>query len=410
MLALALAGAIAAVSLGTAGLVPGVDGTQPAGPIPDQAPAGPIFAVVGGLLIDGTGADPLPDTAIIIEGGRVMAAGPRRETRIPPGAVAIDATGLTVLPGLVDMHVHLVDGVDLSDFLRYGVTSVRHMGATTIARIRSIKEGVESGRIPGPRIFHCGRFVVSQPPLDPAVLPEGELEQYSVMHSPADAGPVVRELKEAGADFVKIKAHMTPDSLRALCEAAAQEGLPVSFDSDGGSSYGIMEALDGGARGVEHLSGINFEVVAEREKALRKMLEVKAFAVPTFAVLGRIYGDVRLSARREFIRKFALRGGVVVAGSDTPTQGTPAGASLHEELRYLTEAGLTPLEAIVAATGAAGRALGYQGKVGTIEVGSWADLLIVRGAPHEDISATLQIERVLKGGVQVYPPPPNGER
>ncbi len=410
MLALALAGAVAAISLGTGGPVPAVDRAQPADPIPDQAPAGPIFAVVGGLLIDGTGAEPLPDTAIIIEAGRVMAAGPRREIRIPPGAVAIDATGLTVLPGLVDMHVHLLDGVDLADFLRYGVTSVRHMGATTIERIRGLKSSVESGKIPGPRIFHCGRFVVSQPPLDPAVLPEGELEHYSVMRSPADAGPVVRRLKEAGADFVKIKAHMTPDCLRALCEAASEAGLPVSFDSDGGSSYGIMEALDGGARGVEHLSGINFEVAAERERALMRMLESKAFAVPTFAVLGRIYGDVRLSARREFIRKFALRGGVVVTGSDAPTQGTPAGASLHEELRYLIEAGLTPLEAIVAATGAAGRALGYQGKVGTIEAGSWGDLVIVRGAPHEDIRDTLQIERVLKGGLQVYPPFPNGER
>jgi imidazolonepropionase-like amidohydrolase len=230
------------------------------------------------------------------------------------------------------------------------------------------------------------------------------------MRAPADAGHVVRELKEAGADFVKVKSHMMPDSLRALCQAAAEADLPVSFDSDGGSSYAIMDALDGGARGVEHLSGINFEVVAEREKALRKMLEVRAFAVPTFAVLGRTYGNSRLSARREFIRKFARRGGIVVAGSDTPTQGTPAGASLHEELQYLTEAGLTPLEAIVAATGAAGRALGYQGRVGTIEAGAWADLLIVRGAPHENISATLQIERVLKGGLQVYPPPPEEGR
>ncbi len=380
-------------------------GTEPQEAIPEQKRAGPIFAVVGGLLIDGTGAEPIPDTAIIIEGGRVMAAGPRRETRIPPGAVAIDATGLTVLPGLIDMHTHLAEGADLGAYLRYGVTSVRHMGATTIEEIRRTKAAVESGRIPGPRIFHCGSYVVSQPPLKPEALPKGELEHFSVMRSPADAGPIVARLKEAGADLVKVKAHMTPESLRALCAAAAVAGLPVSFDSDGGSSYGIMEALDSGARGVEHLSGIDFESASATEAALRRMLEVRAFADPTFAVLGRIYGNSRLSARREFIRKYARRGGIVVAGTDAPTHGTPPGASLHEELKYLTEAGLTPLEAIVAATGAAGRALGYQGIVGTIEAGSFADIVIVRGAPHEDIGATLAIERVFKGGVQVHPPP-----
>lgn len=368
-------------------------------------PPSRILAVVGGLLIDGTGAAPVPDSVVIIDGDRIVASGPRHQVRIPPGAVAVDATDLTVLPGLIDMHTHLIPGVDVGTFLRYGITSVRHMGDTTLEWIENLKAEVESGRRAGPRIFHCGRFVVSEPPLNRAIYPEGVLKRYEIMHGPGDARKVIEELKKAGSDLVKVKAHMTPECLAALCKAAAEAGLPVSFDSSGGNSYDAMDALEAGAKGVEHLSGIDFDKPGEPERVMNKMLEVGAFADPTFAVLTRTFGEARLEARREFIRRFNQRGGLVVAGTDTPTQGTPVGASLHEELLHLTESGLTPMEAISAATGGAARALGYQGLVGTIEAGAYADLLIVRGSPQIVIQDTRNIQRVFKGGVQVWARP-----
>jgi imidazolonepropionase-like amidohydrolase len=371
---------------------------------PAQVPNGEILAVVGGLLIDGTGAEPVPDSAVIIEAGRVMAAGPRRQVRIPPGSVPVDATGLTVLPGLVDMHTHLVDGVDLGEFLRFGVTSVRHMGDTTLEWIRDLKKSVDEGRRPGPRIFHCGRFVVSQPPLDPARFPDGGLDRYAIMREAGDAERVIEELVDAGADLVKIKAHMNRQFLSALCAAAGEAGLTVSVDNSGGrDAYSVMDALEAGARGMEHLSGVPFDDEETAQEIQDKMLDVRAFAVPTFALLARTVGEGRLAKRREFVRQFASRGGMVVTGTDTPAGGTPVGRSIHEELMYLTEAGLTPLQALVAATGAAGRALGYQGLVGTIETGSYADLVIVRGTPHQLILDSRRIDRVFKNGVQVYP-------
>lgn len=367
-----------------------------------RAEVDPPLAVVGGLLIDGTGAEPIPDSAIIIQGDRIMAAGPRRETRIPPGAVAVDATDLTVMPGLIDMHTHLVEGVRLKDFLRHGVTSVRHMGDTTLPYIVDLKAAVESGRLEGPRIFHSGRFVVSRPPLDSTSLSPEMIQRYSVIEKASDIPAVVKELKDAGADLVKVKAQMDRTFLEDLCREAGKHGLTVSFDAMGDRSYDAMDALEAGALGVEHLSGIDFQSPEAAEKVLRKMLETGAYAVPTFSVLERTFSEARISRHRRFIGSFYRRGGTVLAGSDAPARGTPAGSSLHEEIRHLVEAGLSPADALRAATGNAGRILGYQGWVGTIETGAAADLIILRGNPLEHIQDTRRIERVFKGGVQVW--------
>lgn len=387
--------------------LPGPGSDPPAsssGQAASEATRGSVLAVVGGLLVDGTGAEPIPDSAIIIEDGRIMAAGPRRETRIPPGAAAVDATDRTVIPGLIDMHVHLVPALDPGEFLRYGVTSVRHMGNTTIEWIAELKDAVDSGRVRGPRIFHAGRFVVSQPPLDPSNFPDGEIDHYSVIHDKSEIPAIIDELVRAGAELVKVKAHMDPALLPDLCAAAQKAGLPVAFDALGGSSFNALDALRAGAVGVEHLGGIDFASPHETEMALRKMLQTGAYAVPTFAVLERTFSDGRLETSREFVRSFHRRGGTVLAGSDAPSRGTPPGESLHEELGYLVAAGLTPRDALRAASGAAGRALGYQGRIGTIETGAWADLVILRGMPLERIAESRLIEKVFKGGVQAWPP------
>lgn len=389
---------------------------RPTGPAPEGAPGGApeadarILAVVGGTLLDGTGAPPVPDSAVVIEGGRIRGAGPRRQIRIPKGAVPVDATDLFVIPGLVDMHVHLIPGTDLSEFLRHGVTSVRHLGDTTLAHITSLKSRVEAGEEAGPRIFHCGLFVVSRPPLRPEAYPPADLERFLIMESPRDAAGVVARLLDAGADVVKVKTEMSPECLRALGAAAAEAGLPVSADNgDESGHYSALDALDAGARGIEHLSGILFEDPAATGAALERMLAAGAFAVPTFVTLDRTFSDRRVAAREAFVRKFAEAGGLVVAGSDSPSRGLPPGRSLHMEMSRLVSVGLTPMQALQAATGAAGRALGYQGLVGTIEAGAHADLVIVRSNPAQDIGAASEVVRVIKGGREVHPSGGPGE-
>jgi enamidase len=371
-------------------------------PAPDREES--LLAVVGGTLIDGTGADPIPDSAIIIEGDRIRAAGPRRQIRIPPGAVAVDATDLTVIPGLIDMHVHLMPEMDLRLFLDHGVTSVRHLGNAPLDEIVGLKSRIEEGRAQGPRIFHCGLFVVSEPPLKPDAYPPGDLDLFLIMHAPSEAEEVVRKIVEAGGDVVKVKTEMSRECLGALCAAAAAAGLPVAFDNGGEhGSYDALDALEAGARSVEHLSGIPFDEPGTVEKALKKMIDVRAVADPTFVVLDRTYGTQRVLAREAFIRRFAAAGGSVIAGTDVPTRGLVPGVSLHQELERLVSAGLTPAQAMQAATGAAGRALGYQGLVGTIEAGAYADLLVVAGDPLKEIRNADRILRIFKGGIEYFP-------
>jgi enamidase len=401
--------ALAALAVATA--LAGPAAGEGAAPVPGQAAIAPeigaaarapaLLAVVGGTLIDGTGADPIADSAVIIEGDRIRAAGPRRQIRIPPGAVAVDATDLTVIPGLIDMHVHLMPEMDPRLFLDHGVTSVRHLGNAPLDEIVGLKSRIEEGRAQGPRIFHCGLFVVSEPPLKPEAYPPGDLDLFLIMHAPSEAEEVVRKIVEAGGDVVKVKTEMSPGCLRALWAAA---GLPVAFDNGGEhGSYDALDALEAGARSVEHLSGIPFDEPDTVEKALRKMIDVRAVADPTFVVLDRTYGTQRVLAREAFIRRFAAAGGSVVAGTDVPTRGLVPGVSLHQELERLVSAGLTPAQALQAATGAAGRALGYQGIVGTIEAGAYADLLVVAGDPLKQIRNADRILRIFKGGIEYFP-------
>lgn len=394
-------------------LVAAAAAPSPAGPrAAQESPAPPVaalkkpalLAVVGGTLIDGTGAEAIPDSAVIIEGDRIRAAGPRRQVRIPPGAVPVDATDLIVIPGLIDMHVHLTPGMDLAVFLEHGITSIRHLGDAPLGEVVDLKRRIDSGKAEGPRIFHCGLFVVSEPPLKPDAYSPGILDHFLILHSPLEAKDVVRRLVEAGADVVKVKTEMSPEGLRALCAAAAEAGLPVTFDNGGEhGSYDALTALEAGARGVEHLSGIPFDDPAAVEKVLKLMVGVGAYADPTFVILDRTYGVQRVAAREEFVRRFAAAGGTVVAGTDVPTRGLTPGVSLHQELERLVAAGLTARLALQAATGNAGRALGYQGIVGTIEAGAYADLLIVAGDPQKEIRNADRILRIFKGGVEYLP-------
>lgn len=361
------------------------------------------LAVVGATLIDGTGAPPVPDAAIIIQGDRVRAAGPRRQIRIPPGSVPLDATGFTVIPGLVDMHTHLVPEVRLDSFLENGVTSVRHMGDTTLDWITGLKNRVDSGEIAGPRIFHCGVFLVSIPPFHPDAFTPEALRHFAVLRDPADAASAVAHLAGAGADMIKVKSEISREAFAALGRAAAKENLPISFDAGWEiGTYDAMTALAAGAKGVEHLSGIDFEDRDQVESVFLEMLKVHAFADPTLSVVDKVYGEPQAEARAAFAARFAEAGGMVVAGTDAPSHDLGPGVSLHGELEKLVAAGLSARAALGAATGVAGRALGRPGLIGTLEAGSYADFVILGGNPYDQIQATRRILAVYKGGKRVY--------
>ncbi len=408
-------------------------------------------AIIGARIIDGSGGDPIENGALLIEGERIAAVGRRDQVRIPRGATVIEADGATVLPSLIDCHVHLAGqwGYDLlrglltppSLALLYavpncratlegGITTVRDAGGTPAG----VKMAVERGLFPGPRMQVAVTVLSQTGGHGDGVMPSG-----IDMHSPAGAhtadvpdGVVdgedamrqrVRELLRAGADWIKLctsggvlssadsprSAQFTVEEIGvAVYEAAAQDKRAMAHAQ---SLQGIKNALKAGIASIEH--GIWLD-----DEAIQMMLDRDAYLVPTLkapedVVLAAeahpgmmpdyavekaraVMADHRVSFRR------AVEAGVKVA------MGTDSGVGPHgenaREVALMAQHGMTPMQAIVATTSAAATLLHMDGEVGTLAPGKLADVLVVDGDPLADITHIADPARralVLKGGAPV---------
>ena len=435
------------------------------------------LAVTGATLIDGTGAPPLPNATIVIEGDRFSRVGPQVATPVPHGAEVIDARGRFLIPGLTDMHVHAgtPDREHLPLFLAAGVTTVLDLGGQ-VADLAGYRAAVAAGAKIGPRLYFAG-----------PMLEEGEpYEGFAHFSRRIDPGQVEAEvdhLADAGADAIKLYVTIQKETARRAAARAHARDLPVFMHQQ--ATWGA-DAAEAGVDCVEHMmvfgdlapaegrpdAGLmtpfqygawmwrwlpELDTRSDRVRRLCDRLIAAGTALdPTLvlfaarpAALGDDAGDStmddpertpllpllpppvaeelvsRWAERRhaaagasaaakertrrawqnllELVGAFHDAGGVVLAGTDCPNVAIVSGFSLHRELELLTRAGLSPLDAVLAATRRPAERLGRADGFGTVVPGRSADMLILSADPLADIRNTRTIERVIARG-QVHEP------
>jgi imidazolonepropionase-like amidohydrolase len=364
---------------------------------------------------------------VLVENGKIARMG--RGLRAPAGSRVIDATGKTLLPGLIDSHTHTM-GDALREAAVFGVTTHLDM-FTDVALARTLRPGA-AGRAD---LFSAGTMVTA---------PGGHGTQFGMpiptITTPDSAQALVDRLVGEGSDWIKIVYEdgralgisfrsISRPTMRAVIDAAHRRGkLAVVHISD---AAGARAALEEGADGLVHL----FIDKVDADFA-RLAAERRAFIIPTMAVLKSMTGtgggatlvaDARLAPyllptrtasleqgfpvrpgmpARDFavpnatVRQLKAAGVPILAGSDAPNPGTAFGAAMHRELELLVEAGLTPVEALQAATSIPARAFRLRDR-GLIAPGMRADLLLVDGDPTRDITATRAIAGVWKDGVAI---------
>jgi imidazolonepropionase-like amidohydrolase len=396
----------------------------------------------GGTLIDGTGAGPVPDAAVVIRDQRIEAVMTRVGGDWPGDAEIIDVSGMTILPGLIDCHDHLaMHGYDLArrwgldepqstrtlrtakvlqETLAAGYTAVRDAAGLDAGFKRAIDEGL----IAGPRLV-ISLCIVSpiggigdrvSPAGFSCCVPNDPLLPDGVVNSLADVRPVVRRIVRAGADVIKCAttggASSRPDhgprdgafnrdEMQALTDEAHALDRRVMCHALGGR--GLRIAIEAGVDSIEHGCYLDDE-----PELLDLMAQRGIFFVPTFAVYEyhrkSALAHIRERAHHlqehhaESLRRAVAAGVKIAAGTDAGGHGHPSNAM---EIECLVKAGLTPLQALRAATGWAAECLGLERDLGTVEKGKLADLIVVAGDPLADV-AMLQdparIAMVLKGG------------
>lgn len=399
------------------------------------------LAVVGGTLIDGTGSAPVPDSAVVIEKGRIVAAGPRSLVKIPHGATKIDARGKTVLPGLWDMHAHFEQVEWGPIYLAAGVTTVRDCG-NEFEFITAVRDAVANGRGLGPRLLLAGivdgtgRLSLGVERVDSPEQAKMWTDRYhdaGFLQIKIYSSVPLAELKDVTAEAHRLGMSVTGHIPEGL---TAYQGVEAGMDQINHIQYveEIMHpSLPPNASRLDRLkAAANLEVSSpDALKAIAFLVEHGTVIDPTIA-LSELYTATSAKPVAAFepgLAKVAPelaeelsfdapptplsdtfakifekdiqvvgalhRAGVpIVAGTD---QAVP-GHSLHREIELYVQAGFTPMEAIQAATIVPARAMGIDKEVGTVEAGKRADLVILGANPLDSIHNIRTAEFVITNG------------
>jgi imidazolonepropionase-like amidohydrolase len=382
-------------------------------------------------LLDGTGAAPVPGQALIVEGRRISWIGP--EAQLPEGSAghAIDGQGGTVMPGMINCHVHLTnDGspdlfgqverdsvtvsalrgyLNLQATLESGVTSVRDCGAANGIAL-DLARAVDDGLVPGPRIRAAGRVITMTGGHGHFIGREAD--------GPAGVRQATRAEIKAGAHFIKAMATggvltpgvvptqtaLQPDELEQVAREAHNAGRRAACHAIG--NEGIKNAIRAGIDSIEH--GFYLD-----DEALELALGRGTVLVPTLIAVNQIVNNGKTGAMPAWVVEkaesesghhresfaAAVRSGMkVAAGTDAGTPFNPH-TYLPQELALMVDYGMRPMDAIVAATRNAAENLGLAPDVGTLEVGRLADIVVVDGDPSSDITAAGRVRLVMKDGM-----------
>ena len=392
--------------------------------------------VHAGHMLDVKTGKLLADQALVIEDGKIISSGAAAEAKIPADALRIELPNATVLPGLIDAHTHLtmeprfgydrlaisvprealIGAKNARSTLLAGFTTVRNVGARGYSDI-ALRDAINAGDVPGPRLLVSGPALsITGGHCDNNMLPS---EYHAVSDGVADGIAAVqhkvRENIKYGADLIKVcvtggvlslgdnpqASQYTLEEMKAIVADAHRLGRKVAAHAHG--AEGIRWAAEAGVDSIEHGSYID-------DAAIAAMKEHGTYLVPTLylgdwmidnAGLTRLpppllakAQEVIPAARKNIAHAFAS--GVKVAfGTDAAVY--PHGLNAHE-FAVMVRLGLTPLQAIQAATLNAADLLGWSGKVGTLEPGAWADIVAVDGDPVKDVTTLERVKFVMKGG------------
>ena len=428
-------------------------GGQPAAPRA-AAGSGP-FALVGGTLIDGSGAPAVPNSVVLIRDDRIEATGTIDFLPVPQGYTRVSTEGMTVLPGLWDMHVHLLYAGHTSfqywhdtytdrfasdimpatalQLLLAGVTSARDLGAPPES-VLVTKQRIARGEIPGPTIYAAGPQLTPEPPDWARFYRRG-------VSGPASATALAREMLDAGADVLKISGAegLTVEEVRAITAEAHARGARVT--AHGRSNAEILIGLEGGVDEFQHIGTGNAgdEFPPELMAAIRARAASVSplYWTPTVGLALRgdyfrtsteglddpanyqslplpIAGDVRASlaayrpqpspveAIRRKVDQLREAGVQLVVGTDAGLPGNFHGQAMWQEMdAWVNVLGIDPLSTIHAATGLAATLLGADADSGTLADGKYADVLVVRGDPLRHMDVLRAPAMVFKHGRRV---------
>ena len=398
--------------------------------------------VHAGRLIDPAAGKVLTDQRIRIVDGKIASVVPWRDA---DGPAAIDWSGETVLPGLIDLHTHLADGaIDPNESdpaaplkrseartilmgakaasieLRSGFTTVRDVGVYRGLTDIALRDSINAGEVEGPRMFVAGGYITTPggggeiDALAPDI-PLPETFRIGEVHNPADARDRARYLLDHGADFIKLIAtgavlaigsepgalELSPEEMKAACDEAKLRGSYCIAHAHG--AEGIKAAIRAGVRTIEHASYLDAEGIA-LAKSHAVWLDMDIYNGDYINEVG-----TRQHWPAEYLRKniettdVQRRGfaAAVKAGAKM-TFGTDAGVYPYglgaRQFAYMVRYGMTPMQAIQAATTEASRALRMEGQVGSVASGAYGDLIAVRGDPLSDIRVLEHVDAVVKEG------------
>jgi imidazolonepropionase-like amidohydrolase len=386
-------------------------------------------------VIDGSGVPPIDRARVVIEGGRISRIGPPSTVSAPAQADTVDLSGTTIVPGLIDLHFHIEDDPKLAlRQLSNGITAFRDPGKWN-ENFEALRATIASDHLPGPRIFTTGPHIDGEHPAYPA--------DSVVARDPEEARRLAERNVRQGASALKIYFRLPFASAKAVIDVCQARKIPCTAHLE---ILDAGELIDAGLHGIEHITSLGVSVASQVEaetyrqavladndarrdgryrmfarldlespqaKALYRILaERHPWIDPTLAVFERrsdrplpgtspemgTIGPAGFAKMKQLTRRVGLEGARLVMGGHSTVPFAERGEAPWRELELLVDSGLTPLEAITAATSTAAAFLYRSDQIGTLRAGLQADLVVLRNDPSRDISAMRSVDRVMVAG------------
>ena len=354
------------------------------------------FAITNGFLIDGSGSNPIPNSVIIIQDGIINSVGTNTSLDIPAGVEIIDLQGSYVLPGIMNTHVH-------SGYVENNLKVWANSGVTTVRDIGNLNSSPAAGFAARNMLLldnENARLVAA----GPLVTTVGGYGNYSVTSSD-DAEQKINGLIDVGAELIKIAIEdnlqgrtwpmLSMDEIEMICQTAHNRNKRVAAHISRSSHLDM--AIRGGVDDVDHMVIDNLP-----DSLITSMIEKNMYWVPTLELwkgVSELYGLHWITTPQNNLRRFVQAGGKVAIGTDFDGYTTPFDLGMPiNEMKLMQEAGMTPMQIIIAGTINAASVCDLENELGSIEEGKIADIIIVKDNPLEDLESLLNVQMVIHNG------------